>query len=78
MAENSVVRNLAAGRHASKESPFIRGITRAFDLTGTMYRTPDSEVGLQSVADALHEVWRAVDDDIEEAMVQFGESECVW
>lgn len=78
MAENSVVRHLGAGRHAPRESPFIRGMTRAFDLTGTMYRTPDSEVGLQSDADALHEAWHAVGDDIEEAMVQFGESEYVW
>ena len=78
MAENSVVRHLGAGRHAAKESPFIRGMTRAVDLTGTMYRTPDSEVGLQSDADALQEDWRAVGDDIEEAMVLFGESECVW
>lgn len=78
MAENSVVRHLGAGRHAPQESPFIRGMTRAFDLTGTMYRTPDSEVGLQSEANALQEDWRAVGDDIEEAMVQFGESECVW
>ena len=78
MAENSVVRHLAARPRGSQKMPFIRGITRAFDLTGTMYRTPDSEVGLQSDADALREAWRAVGDDIEEAMVQFGESECAW
>ena len=75
MAENSVVRHLGTGHHAPKESPFIRGVTGAFDLTGTMYCTPDSEVGLQSDADALHEAWHAVGDDIEEAMVQLGESE---
>ena len=78
MAENSVVRHLGARRHTSRESPFIRGVTGAFDLTGTMYRTPDSEVGLESDADALRDAWRAVGDDIEEAMVQFGESECAW
>lgn len=78
MAENSVVRHFGAGRHASTESPLIRGMTRAFDLTGTMYRAPDSEVGLQSDADAIHDDWRAVGEDIEEAMVRFGESECVW
>ncbi len=78
MAVNSVVRHFGAGRHARRESPFIRGMTGAFDLTGTMYRTPDSEVGLQSDTDAIHETWRTVGDDIEEAMVQFGEAECVW
>ena len=78
MAKNSVVRHLAAERSAPKGSPFIRGMTRALDLVGTMYRAADSEVGLQSDADALDGIWRAVGDDIEEAMVQFGESECAW
>ncbi len=78
MAENSVVGHLGKGRDASGENPFICGVTRALDLTGTMYRMPDSEVGLQSDADALHEDWCAVGAYIEDAMVQIGESECIW
>lgn len=78
MAANSVMRQLGPERPAPKGSPFIRGMTLAFDLTGARCRTPDSEVGLQSDVDELREDWRTVGDDIEEAMVQFGESECVW
>ena len=78
MAKNSVVRDLGSERPATRWDPFLRGVTQAFDLTGAMDRSPDSEVGLQSDADALHDAWRTVGDDLEEAMVRFGESERLW
>ncbi len=78
MAENSIVRHLGTTRPAPREHSFIRGMTRAFDLTGTLHRAPDAEVGLHADADALREDWRTVGDEIEEAMVQFGEAERIW
>ena len=78
MAVNSVVRHLASERPARRENPFARGMARAFDITGTMYRSTDAEVGLESDGDAIRDVWRAVGDAIEEAMVGFGESTRLW
>jgi len=78
MATKSVVGHLGMERKTTRENAFIRGITQAFDLTGMMYRTPDAEIGLQSEADALHGDWRAVGEDIEQAMVQLGKSACIW
>ena len=78
MAENSVVRHWGSERPATRSGPFLRGVSQAFDLIGAMERSPDSEIGLQSDADALHDAWRTVGDDLEEAMVRLGESERLW
>ena len=77
-AVNSVVRHLGSERPSRRQNPFIRGMTRAFDITGTMYRSPDSSVGLESDAEGIRSAWRAVGDHLEEAMVNFGESERLW
>ena len=78
MAVNSVVRHLGAKSPARRPSPFVRGMARAFDITGTMHRPRDSEVGLESDAEAIRDVWVAVGRDLEEAMVRFGEEERLW
>ena len=78
MARNSVTRHLVSEPPVPKSSPFMRGLAGAFDISGSMNRTADSEVELPYVADALREDWRAVGEDIEAAMVQFGESESIW
>ena len=78
MAVNSVVRHLASERPARRETPFVRGMNRTFDITGTMCRSTDTAVGLESDGEAIRDVWRAVGSDIEEAMVGFGESERLW
>ena len=41
MAVNSVVRHLGLERPTRRQSPFTRGMTSAFDITGTMHRSPD-------------------------------------
>ncbi len=78
MAVNSVVRHLGLDRDTRRENPFIRGMTRAFDITGTMHRPPDRAVGLESEAEAIGAAWRAVGDHLEDAMVEFGASERLW
>lgn len=78
MAVNSVVRHLGSERRARRKNPFIRGMTRAFDITGTMHRSPDREVGLESESEAIGAAWRAVGDHLEDAMVEFGASERLW
>ena len=78
MAVNSVVRHLGSERRTRRENPFIRGMTRAFDITGTMHRSPDRAVGLESEAEAIGAAWRAVGDHLEDAMVEFGASERLW
>ncbi len=78
MAVNSVVRHLGSERPSRRQNPFIRGMTRAFDITGTMHRSPDRAVGLESEAEAIGAAWRAVGRDLEDAMVGFGESERLW
>ena len=78
MAVNSVVRHLELERRNRRQNPFIRGMTSVLDITGTMHRSPDRAVGLESEAEAIGEVWRAVGDHLEDAMVEFGESERLW
>ena len=78
MAVDSVVRSLGLKPDAKRHHPFVRGMTRAFDFTGSMYRSPDSTVGLDSDAEAIHNDWRAVGGDFEKAMARFGESEQLW
>ena len=78
MAVNSVVRHLASERPTRRQNPFIRGMTRAFDITGTMHRSPDRAVGLESEAEAIRDTWRAVGDHLEDAMVEFGATERLW
>ena len=75
---NCVVRHTPAKRPARRLHPFIRGMVRAFDITGTMFRSPDSAVGLESPNEAITEVWRGVGGDLEDAMVRLGESERLW
>ena len=78
MAVNSVVRHLGLERPTRRQSPFTRGMTSAFDITGTMHRSPDRAVGLESEAEAIGDTWRAVGDHLEEAMVEFGAAERLW
>ena len=78
MAVNSVVRHLGSERPTRWQSPFTRGMTRAFDITGTMHRSPDRAVGLESEAEAIGAAWRAVGDHLEDAMVECGASERLW
>ena len=78
MAENSVVRHLGTDRPPPRSKPFIRGMTRAFDLTGTMYRSPETGKAARSNADAIHDAWRAVGEELEQAMTRFGGSEHLW
>lgn len=78
MAVNSVVRHLRSERRSRRQNPFIRGMTRAFDITGAMHRSPDRAVGLESEAEAIAAAWRDVGDHLEDAMALFGESERLW
>ena len=61
-----------------KANRFLRGMARAFDLSGTMFRSPDDGVGRGSDGDAIRDVWRAVGDSVEDAMIGFGESQRLW
>ena len=78
MAVNSVVRQLGLEHRPRRQNPFMRGMARVFDITGTMFRSPDSAVGLESDADEIREIWCSVGRDLEDAMVRFGESERLW
>ncbi len=78
MAVNSVVRHLGLEHRPRRQNPFIRGMASAFDITGTMHRSPDRAVGLEPEAEAIGAAWRAVGEDLEDAMVEFGESERLW
>ena len=78
MAVNSWFRNPGEERPLRRRNPFIRGMASAFDFTGTMFSSPDSVIGLESDRDAIRDIWRSVGDDLEEAMVGFGESERLW
>ena len=78
MAVNSVIPHSGEGRPAQPQNPFVRGMARAFDPLGTVHRLPDSEVGLESDAEGIGDIWRTVGDDLEDAMVGFAESERLW
>ena len=78
MAVGGGSRPAESQRRSWRRSPFIRGMARAFDLTGTMFRSPDRDIGLESDRDAIQDAWRSVGQDIEDAMVGFGESERLW
>ena len=75
---NCVVRHTPARRPARWQHPFIRGMVQAFDITGTMFRSPDSAVGLESPNEAIAKAWRRVGRNLEDAMVRLGESERLW
>lgn len=77
MASNSVVQDLE-NPPVRREHAFVRGMASAFDLMGTMNRPLDSADGLQSDADAIRNVWRAVGADLEGAMVECGKTEGLW
>lgn len=77
MASNSVVRDLE-DRPARGGHGFVRGMASAFDLMGTMNRPLDSADGLRSDANAIRNVWCAVGADLEDAMVDVGETEGLW
>lgn len=64
MAVDSVVRQLGLERRPRRQNPFIRGMARVFDITGTMFRSPDSAVGLESDADEIRDIWRSVGRDL--------------
>ena len=78
MAVNSVVRQLGPAYPAPPQDPFFRGMTRAFDFTGKAHRSPDSAASQKSEAEAIHDVWTAVGNDIEQAMARLGETERLW
>ncbi len=78
MAVNSVVDDLTPKHAAQAPNPFVQGMTRAFDITGTMHRASDSESGPMSTEDAIRDVWRNVGRHLEQAMVRFGEAERLW
>jgi hypothetical protein len=77
-AVNSVVVRPRPRPRAGQERPFLRGMSRAFDFTGTRHRTPDSPRPATSDADAIGDAWRAVGRELEEAMTRFGHSEGLW
>ena len=75
---NCVVRHKPSKRPTRRLHPFIRGMMQAFDVTGTMFRSPDSAVGLESPNKAFTKVWRRVGRGLEDATVRLGESERLW
>ena len=77
-AVNSVVDQPRSRRRARHQHPFVRGMTRAFDFTGTRHRTLDSPRPKRSDADAIRDAWRAVGEELEDAMMRFGDSERLW
>ena len=77
-AVNSVVAQPPSRSRAGHERPFLRGMTRAFDFTGTRHRSPNSPRAATSDADAIGDAWRAVGRELEEAMTRFGHSERLW
>ncbi len=77
-AVNSVVDQPRSRPRPGHQRPFLRGMTRAFDFTGTRHRTPASPRPAASDADAIRDAWRAVGQELEEAMTRFGDSERLW
>ena len=78
MAGNSGARDRNAERFIRRWNPFLRGMASAFDLGGTMFRSPGHGVGPASDGDAIRDVWREVGESLENAMVGFGDSERLW
>ncbi len=78
MAVSSVIRRRVSKRSAPRENPFVRGMSRAFDVTGTMHRGTDTAVDRESDGEAIRDAWDAVGRALEDAMVGFGESERLW
>ena len=78
MVENSGVRDRGGERSIRPGNPFLRGVASAFDLTGSMFRSPGHRVGPASDAAAIRDIWRDVGESVENAMVGFGESERLW
>ena len=60
MAVNSVVRQLGVGASPPASERVQPGMACAFDLTGTMCRSPASALGLESDAEAITDMWRFV------------------
>ena len=77
-AVNSVVGHLGQPRRREPPNAFVRGMARAFDFAGTSHRSADSERGPGSDAGAIHDAWRTVGEELEEAMTRFGDSEHLW
>ncbi len=75
MAVNGVVGRLEPERIAQRQNPFVRGMTRAFDFAGTSHRTPDSRRVATTDTDAIRDTWCIVGEELEEAMIRFGDSE---
>ena len=69
MAGSSAAMDQSAENSTRKANPFLRGMARAFDLSGTMFRSPDHGVGRGSDGDAIRDGWRAVGDSVEDAMI---------
>ena len=78
MAGNGGVRDRDEDRSIRRWHPFLRGMASAFDLTGSMFRSPDHGLGPASDADAIRDIWRDVGESLEDAMVGFGETERLW
>lgn len=77
-AVDGVADRLRAPRRKGVRSPFLRGVVRALDFTGTSHRQRDSGRVASSDADAIRDAWRAVGEELEEAMSRFGDSERLW
>ncbi|MDE0103546.1 MAG: hypothetical protein OXN89_14315 [Bryobacterales bacterium] len=77
-AINSVVGHLGPPGHKEAQSPFVRGMARAFDVAGTSNRTSDSRKPARSDEDAIHDAWRTVGEELEDAMTRFGRTEHLW
>lgn len=77
-AVNSVVGHLGPRKHVEAQSPFVRGMARAVDLTGTSHRRFDPRGPSVSDKDAIRDAWNAVGEELEDAMTRFGHSERLW
>lgn len=79
MATNSVAldveRRLSSSPRRSEMSPFLEGLTSAFDLTGTFLTPPLRQTGFRRDAEALAADWRAVGDDLRAAMAEYATRE---
>ena len=77
-AVNSVVGGRSSELRRETAGPFVRGMARAFDFTGTAQRAARSGKAVRTDAEAIHDAWQAVGEELAEAMTRFGESERLW
>ena len=77
-AVDSVAGGVPTEPRRETKSPFVRGMARAFDFTGTTHRASSSGKSVRTDAEAIHDAWQAVGEELAEAMTRFGESERLW